>query len=142
MTDLPMTTPKPTLPEILMTVLVRVVALGCLAFGIRIWGELIGYSAHGTLRFDLLDPDIMAVKASLAVLYLVAAVGLWLKGTWGPVIWSVAAILEVATHQLLPETFGTSTLKSTTIALTVLVYMILRLVIIFTRTQKTQGQQG
>jgi hypothetical protein len=137
MTDLPMTAPKPLLADILMTLFVRIVALGCLAFGIRIWGELTGYSAHGSMRFDLLGSDIMAVKASLAVLYPVAAVGLWLKGAWGPVIWSVAAALEIGTHQMFPDTFGANTLKLAATATTVLAYVILRLAIILTRPQKT-----
>lgn len=140
MTDLPLTVPKPTLPELLMTIFLRASALTCLLYAVRLWGELTGYTHGGQLRFDLLSSDMMAVKAALSVLYPVAAVGLWLKGPWGPVIWCAASGLEVAMYQLFPEVFGSHPAKVATVALTVLAYMLLRLAIIFVRPQKAPGQ--
>jgi hypothetical protein len=40
------------------------------------------------------------------VLLPVAAVGLWMQVSWGPVLWVVAAGAEVIMHQGLPQYFG------------------------------------
>jgi hypothetical protein len=115
------------LPELLMTIFLRMVAVACLWFALDIWSDLIGYGSNGILRFDLLDTDMKAAAASLAVLYPVAAIGLWLKGSWGPVIWTVAAAVEVARHESFPGIFGTSGPTLLMIGSTVLVYAALRL---------------
>lgn len=142
MTDLPLTPPKPSIPEILMTLFLRGVALMCLLYAVRIWGEVTGYSDGGRLRFDLLSSDMMAVKATLSVLYPVAAVGLWLKGPWGPVIWSAASGLEIVLYQAFPQIFGAHPAKVATIALIVLAYMLLRLATMFFKPHKAPGLHG
>jgi len=123
------TLPRQTfyLPELLMTIFMRMVAVSCLWFSLVIWSDLIGYGSNGILRFDLLDADMKAAAASLAVLYPVAAIGLWLKGSWGPVIWTLAAGVEVARHESFSGIFGTSGPTLLMIASTVLVYAALRL---------------
>ncbi|MBL0371310.1 hypothetical protein JJB09_04655 [Rhizobium sp. KVB221] len=142
MTDLPMPPPKPFLPQILMAVFLRLVALGCLFYAVRLWGDLIGYSHEGVMRFDLLSTDRMAASAALAVLYPVAAIGLWLKGPWGPVMWSAAAVMEIVMHQVMPEVFGTDGIKIILIAATVVIYAVLRLSIIFLWPQKSASASG
>jgi len=71
------------------------------------------------------------------VLYPVAAIGLWLRGAWGPVIWSAAAAMEIAMHQVFATTFGADPLKTVAIVLTVFLYLLFRLVIIFMKPPKT-----
>jgi hypothetical protein len=44
---------------------------------------------------------------NLAVVDLVAAVGLWQRVAWGNVIWVYAALFEVAMHTVFVATFGT-----------------------------------
>ena len=131
MTDEPIAPTRVFLPELLMTLLLRGVALACLWFAIEIWGDLIGYSEGGALRFDLLGPDMKAAYSSLAVLYPVAAVGLWLRGSWGPVIWTITAIVEFSMHEVYWEIFGTDTMRMIMIASIALFYLALRLVIHF-----------
>ena len=70
----------------------RLVAISCLVAGLQYWGRLIGYW--------------QLASASLAVLLPVAAVGLWMQVSWGPVIWVVAAGSEVIMHKGLPLWFG------------------------------------
>lgn len=142
MTDLPLTPRRLFLPYLLMTLFLRIVALGCLWYGLQLWGNLIGYSNGGTLRFDLLGTDMKAANATLAVLYPVAAIGLWLRGAWGPVIWTAAATMEVTMHQVFPETFGFDQIKIAAIAITALVYLVLRLAIIFLKPKNRAGIQG
>jgi hypothetical protein len=117
------------LPELLMTILLRLVAVACLWFALNIWSDLIGYGSKGILRFDLLSPDMQAASASLAVLYPVAAIGLWLKGSWGPLIWTLAAAVEIARHESFPGIYGTSTQTLLMMAATVALYAALRLTI-------------
>ena len=47
----------------------------------------------------------MAATA-LAVIYPVAALGLWLLVSWGPVIWVVAAGAEIVMFKVYPQIFG------------------------------------
>lgn len=127
MTDLPISAPRPPLPDLVMTIFLRLVALGTLWFALLIWADLIGYHHGGTGRFDLLDADMKAARGTLAVLYPVAAVGLWLRGAWGPVIWGVAAIMEIGLQQAMPGTFEIDPLKIALVSLIALVYLLLRL---------------
>ena len=115
------------LPELLMTILLRMVAAACLWFAFRIWSDLIGYGSAGALRIDLLDTDQQAAVATLAVLYPVAAIGLWLRGSWGPVIWTVAAMVEIVRHEGHPGGLASAMPTLAMIASTVLVYLALRL---------------
>jgi hypothetical protein len=133
---------RTTLPSLLMLLLVRIVAVGCLWYGLKIWGEIIGYSEGGALRFDLLTTDVKAAKATLAVLYPVAAVGLWLRGPWGPVIWGVMAAMELFMHQYHADIFGAEPVKMVAIAVTAVLYLVLRILIVLTRPVKSPAGQG
>src|SRR5690349_12483380 len=115
------------LPELLMTILLRMVAAACLRFGFNLWSDLIGYGSHGILRFDLLDTDMKAAASALAVLYPVAAVGLWLKGSWWPVIWTLAAFVEIARQESFSGILGTAAPTPLRIASTALLYAALRI---------------
>ena len=126
------------LPELLMTILLRMVAAACLWFAFRIWSDLIGYGSSGTLRIDLLDTDQQAAIATLAVLYPVAAIGLWLRGSWGPVVWTVAAIVEIARHESQTGSFSHATPTLIMIASTVLLYLALRLTLWLRKPPKTE----
>ena len=66
-------------------------AVSCFWFGLNYWAMLIGYSFGGAGRFDLLPLPWRVAATSLAVVYPVAALGLWLLVSWGPVLWVVAA---------------------------------------------------
>ena len=48
------------LPDLLMTIFVRMVAIACLWFALMIWADLIGYSRGGAMRFDLISSDMKA----------------------------------------------------------------------------------
>lgn len=84
----------------------RLVALNALAAGLQYWGGLIGFLDGGASRFDLIPSYWQFGSAALAVLLPVAAVGLWMQVSWGPVVWVVAAGAEVAMHYGLPHLFG------------------------------------
>ena len=126
------------LPELLMTIFLRMVAAACLYYAFVIWSDLIGYGSGGTHRIDLLDTDQQAAVATLAVLYPVAAIGLWLRGSWGPVIWTLAAAVEIARHESLPGSISAATPILLTIGSTAVLYLVLRLTLWLKKPPKTQ----
>lgn len=101
-----LTPPKASLAELLFVIFLRLVAVICLLFGIQYWGMLTGYLLGGRARFDLLILPWRVAGAALAVLYPVAALGLWLAVSWGPVIWVLVAGGQVAMYTVWPQIFG------------------------------------
>jgi hypothetical protein len=126
------------LPELLMTIFLRMVAAACLYFAFEIWSDLIGYRSGGAFRIDLLDTDQQAAVATLAVLYPVAAIGLWLRGSWGPVVWTVAAAVEIARHESLPGSISAATPTMLMIGSTALLYLALRLTLWLRKPPKAE----
>ena len=98
--------PRPSLTETLFVLFLRLVAVASLWFALQYWAMLTGLSFGGKGRFDLLPPAWKAASTALAVLFPVAAVGLWLLVSWGPVIWLLAAATEIAMHEVYPSIFG------------------------------------
>ncbi|MDI7861033.1 DUF6163 family protein [Rhizobiaceae bacterium n13] len=98
--------PKRTLTEILFVTFLRLVALSCFWFGLQYWAMLVGYSQNGHTRFDLLDLPWKVASTGLAVVYPVAALGLWLTVSWGPVLWIAAAGSQVLMYLVWPDIFG------------------------------------
>lgn len=103
-TDSP-TIPKRTLADILFILFLRLVAVSCFWFGLQYWAMLVGYSLVGAGRFDLLSLPWKVASTSLAVLFPVASLGLWLTVSWGPVIWVLAAGGQILMYGLLPDIF-------------------------------------
>ncbi|WOS63865.1 DUF6163 family protein [Sinorhizobium fredii] len=102
--------PKPSLTEMLFGWFLRLVSASCFWFALNYWAMLIGFSHGGAGRFDLLAPEWRAAATALAVLYPVAAIGLWLLVSWGPVIWVLAAAIEVAMVEFYPGMLGARSL--------------------------------
>jgi hypothetical protein len=98
--------PKPSLAETVFGLFLRLVSVACFWFGLTYWAMLIGFSMEGQGRFDLLPLSWRAAAATLAVVYPVAALGLWLLVSWGPVLWVVAAVAEITMFEFYPQIFG------------------------------------
>ncbi|MEP3436402.1 MAG: DUF6163 family protein [Hoeflea sp.] len=114
---------------------VRLVALSCLVAGLQYWGRLIGYSDGGMSRFDLLPTYWQFASAALAVLLPVAAVGLWMQVSWGPVIWVVAAGSEIIMHKAFPLWYGERPLLVIAHAVVISVYIGFRVALFVKRRQ-------
>ncbi len=84
----------------------RIVAAYSLVYGILYWVRLIGIYEGELWRFDLMPLHWQLASASLAVLFPVAAIGLWMMVSWGPVIWIAAAAGEAAMYAGFPQLFG------------------------------------
>jgi hypothetical protein len=119
--------PKRNLTEILFVVFLRMVAISCLWFALQYWAMLVGYSLGGRARFDLLDLPWKVAGSSLAVLFPVAALGLWMAASWGAVIWAIGAGAQVLMYWLWSDIFGHNQLAITMHALVALVYVVFRL---------------
>lgn len=84
----------------------RVIAIFCLVSGLKYWVALVGFFDYPPWRFDLMPLHWQLAATSLAVAFPVAATGLWLAVSWGPVIWAFAAAVECVMYGLYPLLFG------------------------------------
>jgi fatty acid desaturase len=98
--------PRRTLTELLFVLFLRMIAITCFWFGLQYWAMLVGYSLDGRARFDLLNLPWRAAAATLAVVFPVASLGLWLTVSWGAVLWALAAIIQILMYVIWPQIFG------------------------------------
>ncbi len=129
------TTPRRTLTELLFVFFMRMIAVTCFWFGMQYWAMLVGYSLEGRARFDLLNLPWRAAAPTLAVLFPVASLGLWLAVSWGPVLWALAAGTQLLMYQVWPEIFGQGLLISLMHGLVTAIYVLFR-VAIYLETRK------
>jgi len=138
MTDDSSTLPKRTLSDLLFVLFLRLIAISCLWFGLQYWGMLVGYSLGGHGRFDLLDLPWRVAAAALAVVFPVAALGLWLTVSWGPVIWVFAAGGQMLMYGVWPEIFGHNPLIVLLHAGVAVLYCIFRAVLFIERRRQRE----
>lgn len=117
---------KPSLADLLFVLFLRLAAVICLMFGVEYWAMLTGYSLGGRARFDLLALPWRVAATALSVMFPVAALGLWLTVSWGPVIWLFAAGAQVAMYTVWPDIFGHNMLVVILHVITAVVYAIFR----------------
>lgn len=85
--------------------LCRLVAMALFVLGLSYWTRLVGVFDGALWRFDLMPVSWRLVAPSLAVLYPVAGIGLWMPATWGVVVWLLVIGVE-AGMLLAPAIFG------------------------------------
>jgi hypothetical protein len=96
----------PTAAETSFVLLRRIAAIYCLFVGASYWIQLIGVYPGALWRFDLMPDHWKVAATALALLFPVAATGLWLLAPWGPVIWVAAAAIESLIYTVFSDTFG------------------------------------
>ena len=128
--------PKSTFTETLFVVFLRMVAVSCFWFGIEYWAMLVGFSSSGTSRFDLVGPAWRGAGVALAVVFPVAALGLWLPASWGAVIWSCAALGQLLMYIVWPDVFGSNWLVPLMHGLVAGVYVFFRFALALERREK------
>lgn len=74
----------------------RLLAAICLVSALIYWSQLLGISANGQLRFDIVEPRWRIVSTVLAIILPAAGLGLWLTQAWGVVLWLIAIAIEIA----------------------------------------------
>ena len=132
--------PRPTTIELAFAVFQRVIAIFCLIAGIRYWALLIGILDAGVWRFDLLPVHWKIAAATLAVLWPVAGIGLWMVVSWGPVIWLVAAATEVVMHSAFSEIYGTRLLLIGAHGTVAAVYIVFRIALYLSRRAEPEDE--
>jgi uncharacterized membrane protein (DUF2068 family) len=85
----------------------RALSIVLMLFGLRQWAVIVGISASPGGIFEMMTPAWQVATMYLAVIDLVAAVGLWMRVAWGNVLWVCAAISEIVFHTFFMNTFGT-----------------------------------
>jgi hypothetical protein len=91
----------------LYSTFLRLLSLAFVGLTILAWLQLIGFWGEGPRsRFDLMDTQWKIYIAVLAVLYPVAAVGLWTTLSWGRVIWFIAIGFQIVAIMQFPESFA------------------------------------
>ena len=84
----------------------RVMAVVIMLLGLHQWAIILGVMAGTGGIFEEMSTSWQIATMHLAVVDLVASVGLWMRVAWGNVVWVWAAIAEIAMHSVFAETFG------------------------------------
>lgn len=85
----------------------RLLSVILMAFGLRQWAVIVGLAGSPGGPFETMSAAWQFLTMYLAIVDLVAAVGLWMRVAWGKVIWICAALSEVAFHTIFIDSFGT-----------------------------------
>jgi hypothetical protein len=96
----------------LYRIFLRVIALFLILFAIQYWMRLTGFFDGADFRFDTMQPHWRYAASALAVLFPVAALGLWGGYSWGVVVWLIAALIELLMYLWFRDLFGTQILRS------------------------------
>ena len=84
----------------------RVMSGLLMLLGLFHWAVILGVVAGAGGTFEEMSTAWKMATIHLAVVDLVAAVGLWQRVAWGNVLWVYAALFEVAMHTVFIGTFG------------------------------------
>lgn len=84
----------------------RVMSGLLMLLGLFHWAVIVGVVAGAGGTFEEMSTAWKMATINLAVVDLVAAVGLWQRVAWGNVLWVYAALFEVAMHTVFVGTFG------------------------------------
>ena len=129
--------PRPTVtigwPALLLDVYGRVLAAMLMLLGLRQWAVILGVMPGDDGMFETMSTPWQLATMHLAVVDLVAAVGLWMRVAWGNVVWVYAALAEIAFHTVFIGTFGADYTIVAFHAVTLAVF--LGLMILYRRSQ-------
>ncbi|WP_455480027.1 DUF6163 family protein [Bartonella sp. B23] len=91
----------------------RFLALICFGLSALYWLRLVGVFPGTLWRFDLMPWQWQFLSGTLAVIYPIALIGLWMYSLWGIFLWCIAAFTEIlamkiyySNYQLLALFYG------------------------------------
>lgn len=116
----------------------RGVAVCCLIFGLSFWVRLIGLYDGSLWRFDLMPLHWQVLSVVLSVLFPIAATGLWMAVSWGPVIWLAAAGIEAGTHFFFPDMFGARPAIVAFHAATIVIFIAFRVLLFLEHRRRSE----
>ncbi|WP_291748076.1 DUF6163 family protein [Bauldia sp.] len=101
--------PPPSLAErlpVIMSIYGRILAGVMMLLGLYQWAIIVGVAAGPGGMFETMSTPWKLATMHLAVVDLVAAVGLWQRVAWGNVVWIYAALAQIAMHTVFVGTYG------------------------------------
>lgn len=98
--------PEASLNRALTAWLCRIAGLALFGMGLFYWVRLIGIFDGPLWRYDLMPVWWRFAAPTLAVLYPIAGIGLWMVTSWGTVIWVLLTLVEALMHFGFPHLFG------------------------------------
>ena len=90
---------------LMIEVYARALAVVMMVLGLRQWAVILGVISSKGGMFEAMSTPWQLATMHLAVVDLVASVGLWMRAAWGNVLWIYAAISEIALHTVFAGTF-------------------------------------
>lgn len=116
----------------------RFLALICLGLSIFYWVRLVGIFPGILWRFDLMPWQWQFLSATLAIIYPIALIGIWMYSLWGIVLWCSAAFTETL---VITSLYSTSNYKIIVPLLHGSLFLILIILQIFKRNHLTNLDQ-
>lgn len=93
---------------VILNIYGRVMAGVMMLLGLREWAIIVGIFDSDVGSFEAMPAAWKIATMHLAVVDLVASVGLWQRVAWGNVVWVYAALAEIAMHTVFIGTFGSN----------------------------------
>ena len=124
----PVVVPR-TRTEVVLDQYVVALSAVMLLFGLRQWAIILGALQGAGGPFEQMSTPWFVVTIHMAVVDLVAAVGLWLRVAGGKVVWVYSALFEIALHTIFIGTFGPSWLVVSFHGATLLVFLLLTILV-------------
>jgi hypothetical protein len=115
--------------EIILDQYVVALSVVVLLFGLRQWAIILGVLEGAGGPFEDMSAPWFVVTIHMAVVNLVAAVGLWLRVAGGKVLWIYSALFEITLHTAFISTFGPSWLVVGFHAATLAVFFLLTILV-------------
>jgi hypothetical protein len=103
----------------------RVMAAVMMVLGLRQWAIIVGVIEGQAGAFEAMPTPWKIATMHLAVVDLVASVGLWQRVAWGNVVWFYAALAAIAMHTIFISTFGSDLVAVGFHTVTVVAYILL-----------------
>ncbi|AXS40258.1 DUF6163 family protein [Breoghania sp. L-A4] len=101
----------------------RALAILLIGAGLIHWARIIGYTPWRGVFFADMQVEWQVATVYFGVLDLVAAVGLWLTASWGPVMWLLRTLSQVAMHTVFADIFAHRPYEISFYLITILIYL-------------------
>jgi hypothetical protein len=92
--------------EVTLDIYLIALSVITMLFGLRHWAVILGIIAGAGGSFEAMSTPWKILTMHMAVVDLVASVGLWMRASWGQVVWVYAALAEIILHIVFASTFG------------------------------------
>jgi hypothetical protein len=124
----PVAAPRTRL-DIILDQYVVALSVVVMLFGLRQWAIILGILQGPGGPFEEMSTPWFVVTVHMAVVNVVAAVGLWLRVAGGKVLWVYSALFEIALHTVRMNTFGPSWLVVAFHTATLAVFFLLTILV-------------